>query len=153
MKRLNKRTLRPKQGLEACQNYIKLKANDKATFFSLADKWFLPSVSAKEPEEKEFVFDSGASMHKVSEKDLNFVELETMRTSRSPTTVMTANDEVQTREEATVYVEELDLFVTVLLLSRNSRSAFIGETLRRTWVHVLLDQRSKTSSNQKRQEN
>ena len=39
-----------------------------------------------------------------------------MRTSRSPTTVMTANGEVQTREEATVYVEDLDLFVTVMVL-------------------------------------
>ena len=39
-----------------------------------------------------------------------------MRTSRSPTTVMMANGEVQTREEATVYVKELDVFVTVMLL-------------------------------------
>ena len=38
----------------------------------------------------------------VSKKDLNSAELETMRTSRSPTTVMTASGEVQTREEATV---------------------------------------------------
>ena len=37
----------------------------------------------------------------VSKKDLNAAELETMRTSRSPTTVMTANGEVQTREEMT----------------------------------------------------
>ena len=30
-------------------------------------------------------------MHMVSKRDLNSAELETMRTSRSPTTVMTAN--------------------------------------------------------------
>ena len=47
-------------------------------------------------------------MHIASKRDLNFVELETMRTSRSPTTVMTVNGDVQTREEATVYVKELD---------------------------------------------
>ena len=52
----------------------------------------------------------------VSEKDLNSAELETMTTSRSPTTVMTANGEVRTKEEATVYVKELDLFVTFMLL-------------------------------------
>ena len=40
-------------------------------------------------------------MHMVSKKDLDSVELETMRTSRSLSTVMTANGEVQTREEAT----------------------------------------------------
>ena len=55
-------------------------------------------------------------MHMVSEKDLNSAELETMRTSRSPTTVMTANGEVRTNKEATVNVKQLDLLVTVLLL-------------------------------------
>ena len=59
----------------------------------------------KEVEEREFVDDSGASTHMVSRKDLNSAELETMRTSRSPTTVMTANGEVQTREEATENVK------------------------------------------------
>ena len=44
----------------------------------------------------------------VSKKDLNSAQLETMRTSRNPTTVVTANGEVLTKEEATVYVKELD---------------------------------------------
>ena len=39
-----------------------------------------------------------------------------MRISKNPTRVMTANGEVQTRKEATVYVKELDLFVTVMLV-------------------------------------
>ena len=56
-----------------------------------------------------------ASMNMVSEKDLYSAEMETIRTSRSPTTVMTANGEVRTREE-TENVKELDLFVTVMLL-------------------------------------
>ena len=45
----------------------------------------------------EFGVDSGTSMHIVSEEDLNWTELATMWTSRSPTTVMTANGEVQFR--------------------------------------------------------
>ena len=49
-------------------------------------------------------------------KDLKTVELETVRVSESPTTVVTANGAVLTKEEATVYVRELDLFVTVMLL-------------------------------------
>ena len=57
-------------------------------------------------EEREFVVDSGASMHMVSKKDINSAELETMRISKNPTTVMTANGEVQTREKTTVYVKE-----------------------------------------------
>ena len=48
-----------------------------------------------------------------------------MRTSRSPTTLMTANGEVQTREEATVYVRELDLFVKVMLLEE-TRAVLLG---------------------------
>ena len=89
---------------------------DKVTFYSSAEEWVLPAASSKEPKEREFVVDSGAIMQMVSKKDLNSAELKTMRTSRSPATVMTANGEVQTREEATVYVKELDLFVTALLL-------------------------------------
>ena len=113
----------PKQGLEPCQNTYKLKESDKATFFSLAEEWVLLAASTKEPEERKFVVDSGAS---VSKRDANSAALETMRTSRSPTTVTTVNGEVQTREEATVFVKELDLFVTVML---HSRSSFLGETL------------------------
>ena len=45
--------------------------------------------------------DSGASMHMVSKRDLNSAELETIRISKNPTTVMTGNGEVQTRGEAT----------------------------------------------------
>ena len=36
---------------------------------------------------------------------------------------------------------------------RNSRCSFLGETLWGSWVYVPLDQRSKTTSHQKRQEN
>ena len=57
-------------------------------------------------------------MRMVCKKDLNYAELETMRTSRSPTTVMTANGELLTREEATAHVKELDLFATVLFFEK-----------------------------------
>ena len=67
--------------------------------------------------------------------------------------MMTANGEVQTREEATVYVKELNLFVTVMLLEENSRSSFSREALRGSWVYTPLDPRSKTTSHQRGQEN
>ena len=63
-----------------------------------------------------FVVDSGASMHMVSEKDLNSAELAIMWTSKSRTTVIMANGEVRTNKEATIYVKQLDLFVNVMLL-------------------------------------
>ena len=55
-------------------------------------------------------------MHMLSRKDQKPAELETVRVSTSPTTVVTANGEVHTKEEATVSVKELDSFVTVKLL-------------------------------------
>ena len=55
-------------------------------------------------------------MHMISKQDLNSAELETVTTSRSPTTDITANGEVQTNEEATVYVKELEKFLTMKVL-------------------------------------
>ena len=95
---------------------LKLKEKNKTAFFSPSENSCLPAPSTLKPEEREFVVDSGASMHIVSKKDLNFAELETVATSRSPTTVITANGEVQTNKEATVYVRELDIFLTMKLL-------------------------------------
>ena len=61
---------------------------------------------------REFVVDSGASLHMLSRTDLGSAELETVKISESLTTVVPANGEVQTREEAIVYVTELELFLT-----------------------------------------
>ena len=93
------------------KNIIKL-----TTFFSPSENWCLPAPSTLKPEEREFVPDSGASMHMISKKGLNSAELETVTTSRSPTTVITANGEVQTHEEATVYVKESGIFLTMNVL-------------------------------------
>ena len=90
-------------------NIYKLKEKDKAASYSHAEEWVLPAASTQESEERDFVVDSGTRMHMASKKDLNSAEVETVRTSRNPVTVTTANGEVQTREEATVYVEESDL--------------------------------------------
>ena len=64
--------------------------------------------SQKNLEESEFVVDSGASLHMVSRKDPNSAELSPLRASKSPTKMVTANDEVQTKGKTTVDVRELD---------------------------------------------
>ena len=94
------------------KNTYKLTEKDRDAFYS-----------------ERFCVESRANMHMVSKKDLNFAELETMRTSRSPTTAMTANCEAQTREEATVYVKQLDLFVKVKLLEYTPAVLSLVETL------------------------
>ena len=50
-------------------------------------------------------------MQMISKKDLCDAEMDTLTKSWSPTIVMRANGEVQTHEEATVYVKELDFLV------------------------------------------
>ena len=53
------------------KNIDKLKEKDKAAFFSPAEEWVLLVAETKEPEDREFVVDSGASMHVVSKRDFN----------------------------------------------------------------------------------
>ena len=67
-----------------------------------------PVLISKNPEDRMFVVDSGASMHMLSKKDLSSDEMDTLRRSRNPTTVVTANGEVQTNEGAQIYVHDLD---------------------------------------------
>ena len=49
-------------------------------------------------------------MHMISKKVLSNAEMDSLTKSCSPTIVTTANGEVQTHEEATVYVKELENF-------------------------------------------
>ena len=46
-------------------------------------------------------------MHMLGKKDVSLDELETLRKSRNSATVITANGEVQTSEEAQVFVHDL----------------------------------------------
>ena len=54
------------------KNILELKEKDKTAFFSPSENWCLPAPSALEPEEKEFVVDSGAAMHMISKKGFEF---------------------------------------------------------------------------------
>ena len=89
------------------KSVLNLKERDRATFFSPSENWCLPASNLK-LEEREFVVDSGASMHMISKKDLSDAEMDTLTKSRSPAIVITANGEVRRHEEATVYVKELE---------------------------------------------
>ena len=55
-------------------------------------------------------------MHMISKKDLSEAEMDTVTKSCSPTIVITANGEVQTHEEAILYVKELDIFLSMKVL-------------------------------------
>ena len=69
-------------------------------------------------------------MHMISKKDLSDAEMDTLTKSSSPTTVITANGEVQTHEEANVYVKELDIFLTMKVNGKHASSIIARKALR-----------------------
>ena len=101
------------------KSVLQLKEHERATFFSPSENRCLPGSTLK-PEERDFVVDSGASMHMISKKDLSNADMDTLTKSRSPTIVITANGEGQTHEEATVYVKELGALLTMKVLKETS---------------------------------
>ena len=63
----------------------------------------------------------------ISKKDLNSDVMDTLTKSCGPTTVITANGEVQTHEEATVYVKELEIFLTLKVLENTPAVLSLGK--------------------------
>ena len=66
-------------------------------------------------------------MHMISKKDLSEAEMDTLTKSCSPTIVITANGEVQTHEEAIMYVKELDIFLTMKVLEDTPAVLSLGK--------------------------
>ena len=66
-------------------------------------------------------------MHMISKKDLSNAEVDTLTKSCSLTIVITANGEVQTHEEATVYVKELGIFLTMKVLDNTPAVLSLGK--------------------------
>ena len=66
-------------------------------------------------------------MHMISKKDLSDAEMDTLTKLCSPTILVTANGEVQTHEEAIVYVKELDIFLTMKVLENTPAVLSLGK--------------------------
>ena len=94
----------------------KLKNADKTTFYTPIEAKVMLAPTSRRPDERDCAVDSGVPMRMMSKKDSNSYELDTLRRSRNPTVVLTANGKVHTHEEAQVFVHDLILFVTVQLL-------------------------------------
>ena len=116
----------PRSSVEAGQSVLKLKEKNRAAFFSPSENRCLPASTLK-LEEREFVVDSGASMHMISKKDVNSAEMDTLTKSCSPAMVITAKGEVQTHEEATVHVKELCIFLTLKVPENTTAVSSLGK--------------------------
>ena len=108
------------------KSVLELKEKNRATLFSPSENRCLPASTLK-LQKQEFVVDYGASMHMISKKDLNDAEMDTLTKSCSPTIVITVNGEVQTHEEAIVYVKEMDIFLTMKVLENTPAVFSLGK--------------------------
>ena len=79
-------------------------------------------------------------------KDLSDAEINTLTKSCSLTIVIPANGEVQTHEEATVYVKELDTFLTMKVLENTPAVLSLGKLCDENGYSLWMDQWSKTTS-------
>ena len=105
---------------------LKLKEHERATFLSPSENRCLLASNIKSGE-REIVFDSGASMHMISKKDLSDAEIDILTKSCSPSIVITAIGEAQTHEEATVYAQELDIFLTMKVFDNTPAVLSLGK--------------------------
>ena len=69
-------------------------------------------------------------MHMISKKDLSNAEMDTLTKLCSPATVITANGEVQTHEEAIVYVKQLGFFLDYESHRKHASSIVARKALR-----------------------
>ena len=117
------------------ENILTLREKDKTTFFSPTE------VCAIRKKTRGKIICCGfriINAHAERRKDLNSAELETVRVSESPTTVVAANGEVQTHGEAAVYVKELDLFLTEKLLEDTPAVLSLGKLwlFQHSYTHI-----------------
>ena len=123
--------MRPRRHDNNSQKYPKAQRKRHNDFlFSPTEVW-----RNKTPEEREFVVDSGASKGLWKSDDGCY------RQWRSAT-----------NDEATVYVKEMDFFVTVKI-RRYTSSSLTWKTLRRSRIFIWVDQWSKTTSHWRWQTN
>ena len=86
----------------------------------------LRQTANKKQEDREFTVDSGASLHMLNKNELTSGEKDTIRRSNEPTVITTANGKAESTEEATVYVNDLDVFVTMMLLEDSPAVLSLG---------------------------
>ena len=67
-------------------------------------------------------------MHMMSKNELSSGEMDTVKKSSTHPVVLTARGEVQTHEEAQVFVHDLNLFVTVQFLDETLAVLSLGTT-------------------------
>ena len=97
------------------------------------------SRSDSEHEEREFIVDSGASLHLMSKCELTSGETDTIRRSKEPTLITTANGKAESTEEVTVHVNDMDVSVTVMLLECSPAVLSLWLIMRRKELLIRME--------------
>ena len=120
--------MRAQNSIGFSENIYKLKNPRTKLSLSPIEARVMPAPTSKRPEGREFIVESGASMHMMRTKDLSSHELDTLRKSRNPhTVVLTANGEVHTKEEAQVFVHDLNPLVTLQFFEETPAVPSLGK--------------------------
>ena len=121
----------PRSSVEAGQKCIRRKRSKKVQHSSHLRKIGACLHQLLNLRNEKLLSTRGASMQMISEKDLNSAEMDTLTKPCSPTIVISAHGEVQTHEEATVYVKELEKFLTMMkVLEKHASSTVARKALR-----------------------
>ena len=75
-------------------------------------------------------------MHMMSKEELSSDELDTLRRSRNPTVVLTANGEAHTHEEAQVFGSRFKSIRDCAITRGNTSCPIAWETLRRARIFL-----------------
>ena len=84
-------------------------------------------------EQRELTVDPGASVEMVSKHGLIHEEKRTVRKLKESCTMFTASGSITATEEATVYVRDLDMFMTVKLLEASPAVLSLGQFWEEHW--------------------
>ena len=95
---------------------------------------YLENEATFNPDERDFIVDSGVSMHVMRKMELPPEELETVKVSRLPTTVISTNVSIDTTEEATLHAkEDVDMFVMVQLPEDTPAVLYLRNPGKKIW--------------------
>ena len=129
----------PRRRVEIGQEYLKSQRNEQS--------YLAPSVT--KPKEREFVVDSGTSMHMLSTKDLNSAELETVRVSQSPTMVCRNQRRRANKRRSDSVCQRIGFFRDSKASRRYTGRSLTRKILRRSRIFLRVDQWSETTTRQR----
>ena len=139
----------PRRRVEIGQEDLKALRKGQSYLFAPTNEWCLPAPSVLTPEEREFVVDSGASMHMLSRKDLNSAELETVRVSNG---CHSQRRSANKRRSDRIY-QKIGFIRDSKASRRYTGRSLTRKTLRRSLIFLPFDQWLETTIHRRWQTN